>query len=231
MPSYDEFREMFANASSQEKLATIRSESHRLLVTAYTFSEIMQNLVNERKPVELPDDFGEWCKKIADSIKELQDLIEASADEHRSVRQEELKKFQENFNEFSQKNNEERWQHYQQDLPELRKYKNLKEAIDITANRLGFSSLISEIKNNFLDNVYVQMPERRAHFSVEKSKRDSRYYLALRLEWLSDWRNIKWEQHDRKLTSSLDEAVTVMQLWLVEIKELQFIRQTFQWME
>ena len=63
MSSYDELREMFANASEQEKLAIICSESKRLLVTAQGYSQIMQKILSERKPVELPDDFENWCKK------------------------------------------------------------------------------------------------------------------------------------------------------------------------
>ncbi len=93
MPSYDQFREMFANASSEEKLAIIRSESKQLLVMAQGYSQIIQKILSERKPVELPDDFENWCKKVADSVKEAQDLIEALTDrEHRSIYREEKEK-------------------------------------------------------------------------------------------------------------------------------------------
>jgi hypothetical protein len=79
--------------------------------------------------------------------------------------------------------------------------------------------------------IYFRIPERRAHIAAQASQLDNRRYLGyvITLEWLSDKRNIKWEQHEG-LTSSLDEAATVLYHWLIEKQELQAIQQEFQWM-
>ena len=79
--------------------------------------------------------------------------------------------------------------------------------------------------------VYFGIPERRARIAAQASQHDNRRYLGyvIALEWLSDQRNLKWEQHEG-LTASLDEAVTVLHHWLVEKIELQTIKQKFPWM-
>ena len=229
MPLYNEFREMFANASSQEKLAIIRSESKRLLSTAQGYSQIMHKIISDIKPSELPDDFGAWCKEVEDSVKELQDLIEALTDQkHRSIYQEEREKRDRELGEMI-------WRDNQQGLPELRSFASLEDAVDNTAYRLGLSPLLSEVKNNNMPshpaNIYFHIPERRARIGAQASQLDNRRYLGyvITLEWLSDKRNIKWEQHEG-LTSSLGEAVTVLYHWLIEKQELQTIKQEFEWM-
>jgi hypothetical protein len=229
MPRYDEFREMFANASSEERLAIIRSESKRLLSTAQGYSQIVQKIISERKPSELPDQFGEWCKKVEDSVKELQDLIEALTDQkHRSIYQEEGKKRDRELGEMI-------WRDNQQGLPELKSYSSMADAVDKTSHRLGLSSLLSQTKNSDMPShpaiVYFRTPERRARIAAQASQRDNRRYLGyvIALEWLSDQRNLKWEEVEG-LTSLLDEAVTVLHHWLVEKIDLQTIKQKFPWM-
>lgn len=229
MPSYDQFREMFANASSEEKLAIIRSESKQLLVMAQGYSQIIQKILSERKPVELPDDFENWCKKVADSVKEAQDLIEALTDrEHRSIYREEKEKSDRELGEMI-------WRDNQQGLPELRSYASLEDAVDKTANRLGLATLLPETRNADLQFhpavVNFHTPERRARIGAQASQLPSHRYLGyvVELEWLSDWRNIKWEEHEG-LTSSLEEAVIVLYQWLINKTDLQSIRQEFQWM-
>jgi hypothetical protein len=186
MPSYDEFREMFANASSDEKLAIIRSESKQLLVTAQGYSQIIQKILSERKPVELPDDFENWCKKVADSVKEAQDLIDALTDrEHRSIYREEKEKSDRELSEMI-------WRDNQQGLPELKSYTSLEDAVDKTANRLGLSTLVSETKNSDFPShstiVYFHSSERRARIAAQTSQLAGHRYLGyvVALEWLSD---------------------------------------------
>ena len=229
MSSYDELREMFANASEQENLAIIRSESKRLLVTAQGYSQIMQKILSERKPVELPDDFENWCKKVEDSVKEVQDIIEALTDrEHRSVYREEQEKRDRELSEMI-------WRDVQQGLPELRSYTGLEDAVDKTAKLLGLSTLVLETKNidfpSHQGMVQFKSSERRARIAPQASQLPGHRYLGyvVVLEWLSDWRNIKWEEHEG-LTSSLEEAVKVLYQWLIKKTELQSIRQEFQWM-
>lgn len=119
MTKYDEFREKFGNASPEEKLAIIRSESRRLLTSARGYSMIMHELVEERKPSELPDDFGVWCQKMAESVEELEDLIDALTDrKHRSILRDEQAKRDKQFGEML-------WKDAQQSLSELKKHTSL----------------------------------------------------------------------------------------------------------
>ena len=229
MPSYDEFREMFANASEQEKLAIIRSESKQLLIMAQGYSQIIQKVLSERKPVELPDDFENWCKKVADNIRETQDLIEALTDrEHRSIYREEKEKSDRELSEMV-------WRDNQQGLPELKSYTSLEDAVDKTAKLLGLSTLVLETKNidfpSHQGMVHFKSSDRRARIAPQASQLPGHRYLGyvVALEWLSDWRNIKWEEHEG-LTSSLEEAVKVLYQWLIKKAELQSIRQEYQWM-
>lgn len=221
---------MFANTPAEEKLAILRSESKRILSTAHGYSLIMHKLIEERRPLELPDDFEVWCKKVADSVEEVQDLIDALTDqEHRSVFRDEQAKRDREFGEML-------WKGHQQGLPELQSYACLRDAVEQTAHRLGLSLFASEAKidDSFWHPggmVYFYAPERRAHIGAQASQRDSRRYLgyAIILEWLSDKRNVKWGRHEG-LAPSLDEAVTVLHHWLIGKQELQIIQREFQWM-
>ncbi len=57
MELYDKFREEFAEASAEQKLTIIRSESMRILISVTGYAQLIQHIVKERTPAELPDDF------------------------------------------------------------------------------------------------------------------------------------------------------------------------------
>ena len=169
------------------------------------------------------------AKKVEDSVKEVQDIIDALTDrEHRSVYREEQEKRDRELSEMI-------WRDVQQGLPELRSYTSLEDAVDKTAKLLGLSTLVLETKNfDFPPQqgmVQFKSSERRARIAPQASQLPSHRYLGyiVVLEWLSDWRNIKWEEHEG-LTSSLEEAVKVLYQWLIKKTELQSIRQEFPWM-
>jgi hypothetical protein len=230
MPNYDEFREMFANNSAEEKLAILRSEARQRLTIAYGFSLLINKLIEERKPPELPDDFGDWCKKVTGSLEELQDLIDAlTGGEDRSVFKEERAKHDKEIGEMI-------WKSEQQGLPELQSYKSLGDALEQTTHKLKLSLFTPDIKidESFLypgGIVYFFAEDRRAHIGAQASQSSDHNYLGytITLEWLIDKRNLKWK-HFKGLTKSLDEAVVVLHHWLVEKQEFQNIQKKFQWM-
>lgn len=80
MSQYVKFKDMFGNSSCQAKLAIIRSESKRLMPIIQGYSQLIQKMVNESKSSELPDEFGEWCRKISNAADEMEDLINALTD-------------------------------------------------------------------------------------------------------------------------------------------------------
>lgn len=225
MTKYDEFRKKFGNASPEEKLAIIRSESRRLLNSARGDSLLMNQLIEERKPPELPDDFGKWCQKVEESVKDLEDLIDALTDrKHRSIMREEQAERDNKFNETL-------WKHAQQGLPELQKYSSLRDALEKFAERLGILLLPPETKIKEHGNIVSFFgTERRALIGPQASQRDLHYLgYAITLKWLFDGRNLEWHEHEG-LTQSLEEAVTVLHMWLVKNVGLDLIRQEYPWM-
>jgi hypothetical protein len=230
MPSYDEFRALVTNASAEEKLGVLRQESKRLLNVIHSCSLLIQKMVEERGAPQMPDSFGDWCNKIADSSKELTDLIDALTDwKHRSILQQELANHKREFD-------EQGWQHEQVGLPELQDFESFTTAILQTAQKLDLpldQSSAGEIKRSafFHPGSLVEFftPERRARVGSQVGKGGRYVGYVVALIWLADERNLDWREHEG-LIRSLDEAVTVLHRWLVEKWDLESIRQEYQWM-
>ncbi len=127
------------------------------------------------------------------------------------------------------------WKSDQQGLPELQNYTSLRDAVEKTADRLELSLLTPEMKidDSFWhpgSSVHFFGAERQAYIGTQVSQRDRRYLgYAVRLKWLNDKRNLEWQEHEG-LAPSLEEAITVLHLWLVKDQELHKIRQGFTWM-
>ena len=77
MSHYDEYLAYVVNKTDGEKLAFLRPESLRLLQQIMGYAALISNLVEDRAPAEMPDDFGRWCTLVVDSSYQLNDLIEA----------------------------------------------------------------------------------------------------------------------------------------------------------
>lgn len=227
MSQYDKFRELFADESAETKLAFLRHESIRFLGSARGYSHIIQTLIEERKPAELPDNFGDFCKRVVDNLETLQDLIDAATDKkHRSVRQEEQAR--------RRKESSERfWEGHQIGLPELRPYASMQEAVVQTADGLGlsFASADLRIDDKCSDYTFFSTPERRARIAAQSAGGERYRYLGyvVHLQLLVDWRNIQWDKHEG-LSPSFDEAVIVLHRWLIKGHPLPAIQAEFQWM-
>jgi len=207
----------------------LQMESRHLLTKAHGYSLLIQDLIEERKPSELPDDFGMWCQNVTESLEELRDLIDGMTDrKHRSILKEERANRDREFGEML-------WKDAQQGLSELQNYTSLREAVEKTASRLELSLYTPEIK---IDDSFWHPgsavnffgKDRRALIGAQKSQYD-RHYLgyAVTLSWLKDYRNMEW-QEQKGITPSLEEAVTVLHLWLIKGQDLQKIRQDYPWM-
>lgn len=227
MSHYDEFRGMFGNASPKEKLAVLRSESRRLLSSARGCSQIMHKIVEERKPSELPDDFGTWCEKVAESVEELQDLIDALTDwKHRSILQQERAERDKEFGEML-------WESSQKGLSELEDYTSLRDALEKTANRLNLSLLMANIKidDSFWhpgSGVTFLGANRQARIGTQRGDHTYLGY-AITLKWLVDKRNLEWHEN-KSIAPTLEEVIMVLHLWLVKEQDLQIIWQKHSWM-
>jgi len=208
----------------------LRPESKRLLSTIHGFSSLIQKMVEERGAPQMPDKFSNWCERVVDSSQELIDLIDALTDwKHRSILQQESADHKREFD-------ERMWQYEQADLPELRGFESLIEAVLQTAQKLGLPldhSSAGEIKwsafyypASFVD---CFMPKRRVRFGSQAGQGGRHVGYVVALIWLADERNLDWQEHEG-LTRSLDEAVTVLHRWLVEYRDLESIRREYQWM-
>jgi hypothetical protein len=100
----------------------------------------MAQLVEERQPAELPDDFGSWCNTIENGTQEMLDLIDALTDkEHRAIYQEEKARHDRELGEML-------WQSDQKGMPELRPYTSYRDAVEQTAHRLGLSLFTPKLR-------------------------------------------------------------------------------------
>jgi hypothetical protein len=228
MEFYDDIRAQFFDVPAEEKLQILRSESMRRLGTVSGHAGLMLKILEERKPPELPDDFEKWCKNIIDGASEMRDLIDALTDaRHRRIQQQERADHERKFN-------EEMWEHDQTRVPELQQYKSFTDAVKETAQKIG-SSLAGntgksiELHAPFHPSGYLEFDagERRADVGTQS---DGHLHLGyvITLRWCSDKRNIKWQEH-KGLTKSLDEAVTVLDQWLIENWGLEQIKQLYPW--
>ncbi len=232
MEPYDRFREKFTSASAEEKLMIIRSESMRILGLVVGYATLMHQIVEERTPSEFPDDFKDWCKKVADGSHEMRDLIDALTDpRHRTLLEQERANQKRRFN-------EEQWKYTQARVPELQQYESFAQAVEQTAEKLGLSLTEGptekiEVDAPFHPDGYLAFStrERRADIGAQFSQRDGRVHLGyvITLQWCSDKRNLKWQEHEG-LTQSLAEAVIALSRWLVENWDLERIKQEYPWL-
>lgn len=226
MPSYDEYRALFADKSPEDKIHILRPESKRLLSTLKGYSLLIQKMNNERGAPQMPDNFGEWSKKLVDDIQELIDLIDALTDwKHRNI----LEKEQANQRrEFGEK----MWKHEQAGLPELQQYRSLLDAIEQTAQRLRLS-FAGEIRAvaHYNPGSFVEFSAsaRRVRIGSQAGSHGIYVGYVVTLAWRVDKRNIIWQEHEG-LTRSLDEIVHVLYHWIVEQTDLEKIRQKYPWM-
>ena len=229
MNNYDKFRDLTINASAEEKLMIIRSESVRIVGFVSGYAALMLHILEERTAPELPDDFRVWCKKVVEGAQEMRDLIDALTDpRHRALLQQEYANQKRQFD-------EQNWKDLQARVPELGQYESFVQAIEQTAQSLGFSLTENptekiNINTPFYPNGFLDLRgrERRASIGAQFSQQDERIHIGytVTLKWCSDERNITWQEH-RGLTQSLTEAVTMLSRWLVEYWDMEKIEEEY----
>lgn len=229
MSTYEEYRTLFANSSDEETLSMLRMESKRLLPRLIGFASLISELVEKRGVPQMPDDFNRWCGIVLENAHELADLIDATAKTHRLEWQQERAKRDLELGQLL-------WKDAQRGLPELQPYSSLKDAIEQTAkdNNLSFVGQPDHeirIEQDFLAPggiIYFWSSERRAYIGTQK--RDYSYTgYALAVQWLTDARNMKWDEYEC-LAPSLVEGVIVLHSWLVEGWSLSKLIDHHPWM-
>jgi len=232
MNNYDKFRDLTINASTEEKLMIIRSESVRIVGFVSGYAALMLHILEEQTAPELPDDFKAWCKKVVEGAQEMRDLIDALTDpRHRTLLQQEYANQKRQFD-------EEQWKNTQARVPELGQYESFVQAIEQTAQALGFSLTENptekiNIDTPFYPNGFLDLRgrERRASIGAQFSQQDGRIHIGytVTLKWCSDKRNITWQEH-RGCIQSLMDAVTTLSRWLVEDWDLERIKLECPWL-
>lgn len=231
MPDYSDDKAWGAQASNEEKLATIRSESLRRLSTIQGYAQLISKLVEERGSPQMPDDFSLWCKTIFDNATELRKLIEVATEgeNHLAFEQERMAR--------NRALGETLWKDAQKGLPELRLYESLRDAMQYVAGQLDLpwkfqSSDEVRIDDEFLypgSSVHIRMSRRGAHVGTQKRDREYTGY-TIAFNWLADARNLKWDEQGG-LAPSLEEAVLALHHWLIDEWDLKNITEKHPWMK
>jgi len=171
MANYDEYRALATNASTEEKVAILRSESKRVLATLHGFAFLVHKLVEERGAPQMPSDFIEWCEKLVGGTEELTDLIDGLFDQkHRDILRKEREEIERNRAEGF-------WKDEQAEFPELQNYSSFMEAVKQTAAKLGLSIPENiEIINVFYPSVLsvFSTSDRRVNIQAVLSKHNMR---------------------------------------------------------
>jgi len=228
MANYDEYRALAANASTEQKVAILRSESKRVLTTLHGFAILVHKLVEERGVPQMPPDFIEWCKRLVNDTEELTDLIEGLFDQkHRDILRKEREDIERN-------RAEEFWKEEQAEFPELQNYSSFIEAVKQTAAQLNVSIPGNvEIINVFYPSVMsvFSTTERRVNIQAVLPKHNVRPfgYAVILSELAADELNTKGPKHEGS-TKSLHEVVLVLYHWLVDKWDLEKIRTNHEWM-
>ena len=223
MSDYEEFRKLLLNRSDSQKLVILRAESIRLLARISGYATILKKTVAERDVPELPDDFEKWCEVLLSSSHELQDLIEASIDEHRDVRREQ---------EAVRKAEwvKEMWEYDKQVAEELQPFESMLEAVAETAQSL-------DLKNDlFSPNVILDKHHRYPLFKTKSrwgdvgvQKRDDTFGgYRITLNWLQDPRNMEWKDYTA-FAATLKDAIKVLHAWLILELSIEELIQRYPW--
>jgi len=228
MPTYDEYRALVEGISAEQKLAILGPETKCVLPVIQGFALLIQKLVEERGAPQMPPDFGEWCRRIADAAQELTDLIDALINpKHRDILHAE-------WEEQKRAQAGSFWKEEQAELLELQAYPSFIVAVKQTASKLGWSLPEDlDITNSFYPSVMsaFSTPERRVNIQAVLTKHHLRPlgYAVTLSELAADELNVKGRGHEGS-TKSLDKVVLVLCRWLIEKWELERIRLEHEWM-
>jgi hypothetical protein len=76
MPDYEQYRQLLADASAEQKLAFLHPEARRLLTEAFRGAIRVRSFLGEHTISQLPSDIGDWCNKIVASTEEMIGILE-----------------------------------------------------------------------------------------------------------------------------------------------------------
>jgi hypothetical protein len=224
MTHYDELRSQYGNSSPEEKLSLIRYAYKRYIPTIQSIANILKE-TGERAAYGIPDDFVKWCEAITKSADDFSEVIEALLDTDDYNR--ETRKIDDEKRDTESE--ERHWKYVQGQLPELKAYTNLNEAL-----LNGFDNpSIQQLKE--LESKWPSYSRTNSEFIKQyyRGIRIATHYqpgYIIRLFETIDQRNLTARQHEG-VTSSLNEAYIILRSWMLDRATIENVISEHLWLK
>jgi hypothetical protein len=193
MSDFDELRFSFRDASAEQRLAILRSETFRRLPIILGFAELLRRAFEQPVSDQKHEEMKEWISKVIFSTQSLRDLIDVLTSMQDEV---------------------------ERGRPELQSYESLIDAIRDTAQKLALplAEAVDDPEKILIHSQYplVLLDEPKYHREISFTLLGLGYAVDL----LSFVENRMFRVEHQIVLSTLDEVSTVINQWLVEQRTL-----------
>ena len=191
MSDFDELRFSFRDATAEQRLAILRSESLRRLPIIQGFAELLRRALEQPVSDQKQEEMKEWISNVILSAQSLRDAIDVLTSMQAQA---------------------------ERGRPELQPYASLLDAIRDTAQRLALplAEAVDDPEKIHIHNQYplVLLDEPKYHREISLTLIGSGYAVDL----LSFIENRMFRVEHQIEVSTLDEVSIVINQWLVEQK-------------